>query len=51
MTTPDAAAAVALAGPMPDLDQTFADAIRWMVEVGHLPAGKAGALVAQGTEM
>jgi dihydroflavonol-4-reductase len=43
----DDADAVALAGPPPPLEETLADAIRWCVEAGHLPARWAGELISR----
>lgn len=40
------AEAVALAGQPPPAEETLADAIRWAVGAGHLPAARAGALLA-----
>lgn len=43
----DDARAVALAGAPPPLERTVADAIRWCVEAGHVPAKWAGDLVGE----
>jgi dihydroflavonol-4-reductase len=43
----DDARAIALAGALPPLEETVADAIRWSVESGHMPAAWAGKLVEQ----
>jgi dihydroflavonol-4-reductase len=33
-----------VAGPPPPVETTMGDAIRWMVDAGHLPAERAGAV-------
>lgn len=38
-----------LAGPPPRLETTVGDAIRWMVDAGHLPAERAGAVAGRPT--
>jgi dihydroflavonol-4-reductase len=43
----DDSRAIALVGPPPPLEETVADAIRWCVEAGHLPAPHAGTLLRQ----